>query len=250
MGVLGGVAILAQPYFLLRLAQHFRPVPRLGRVLALAGLLLSAGLLVAVPQPLPPAATIALIAYFVGVEVYAARAFVLGARAASGVVRWRLLFASAGSGWLAMVILLAGVAIVLPAAAASLGQLGQFASLLSAICYFVGFAPPRRLRQARQLAELFRFLREAANHPARQQVTQALDQLCAAANRAVGGLASAVWLVDADRARLNWRATRETDVTVTPAPLSAGPIWQAWVDQRPVITQTAAPLSWHRRPAP
>jgi len=44
---IGSIAVVAQPYLLLRLVEHFRPVPRLLRLAAQGGLVVSWGILLA-----------------------------------------------------------------------------------------------------------------------------------------------------------------------------------------------------------
>src|SRR5688572_2833626 len=93
LATLGSMLTLAQPYLLLRLVEHFRPVRRLvqwGSLLGLAGSWL---IVIALPTPRPPAASLLIIVYFVFVEAYAALAFVRGAMESGGVTRWRMTLA-------------------------------------------------------------------------------------------------------------------------------------------------------------
>src|SRR5215216_5480525 len=50
---LGAILLLAQPYLLLRLVQHFRLVPRLVQLVGVGGMLISWAILIAFPTPLP-----------------------------------------------------------------------------------------------------------------------------------------------------------------------------------------------------
>src|SRR5690349_13232435 len=72
LSLLGGMATLAQPYLLLRLVEHFRPVRSLVRWSSFIGLIGSWALELLFPSPLPRPATLFIIVYFVFVEAYAA----------------------------------------------------------------------------------------------------------------------------------------------------------------------------------
>lgn len=198
LSLLGTMGTLAQPYLLLRLVEHFRPVRRLVRWLSFAGMVGSWILVLVFPTPRPPAASLPIVVYFVFVEAYAAVAFVRGALDAGGVTRWRMALAAAGSGLLALVIFLAGVDILVPALVPIVSPLLQFLVILSPISYYLGFAPPRWLRRSWQFAELYRFLRETASQPAAERANQTLQHLCEAAMRAVGGRAAIAALRETD----------------------------------------------------
>jgi hypothetical protein len=97
VGTFTAMAIVAQPYLLLRLVEDFRPVPWPYIGIAIAGMVLSWVALITFPDPRRPAVTLPIIAYFVVVEFYAAFAFLRGTLATGGPTRWRLGFAAAGS---------------------------------------------------------------------------------------------------------------------------------------------------------
>jgi len=203
---LGTLATIAQPYLLLRLVEHFRPVRRLVRWGSLAGMVGSGALIIAFPSHLPPLASLPIVIYFVCVEAYAAAAFVRGAFDTGGVTRWRLALAAAGSGFLAAIIFVAGINIVLPTLASIIIPLAQVLIILSPISYYLGFAPPRWLRQAWQFAELYRFLHEAASQPAAERADQTLQHLCQATRRAIGGRAALAALSNEKENQLQIRA--------------------------------------------
>src|SRR5687767_1988216 len=156
--IIDTMAILAQPYLLLRLVAHFRPLARRVHWAGFLGMVASWVVVAAVPSPMPPAATLLLIVYFAVVDLYATVAFVRGSLQSAGVLRRRLRFAAAGSGWLVATILLAGLNVAWPAARPAIAPLSQVFSLLSAVSYYVGFSPPGALRKAWQLTELYDFL--------------------------------------------------------------------------------------------
>ncbi len=229
---LAGMAILAQPYLLLRLVGHFRPLARRVRWLALAGMLISWVLVIAFPSPMPTAPTLAVILYFAGVEAYATLAFVRGSLGTGGVLRRRMRFAAAGSGWLAATLLLAGISTAFPAARTVIAPLSQLCTLLSALSYFVGFSPPSALRKAWQLAELYNFLRAAAGQPPAERVRGTLDYLCPAATRAVDSLGSAVFLWDTATRQFILRASDHPALSAKTPFAADGPLERAWRDRR------------------
>ncbi|MGH2607380.1 MAG: sensor histidine kinase, partial [Anaerolineales bacterium] len=214
---LGSLAIVAHPYLLLRLVNRLRNVPPIVIHGSLVGMLLSWGLLVLFPPPLPGPATLLIVAYFGLAEGYATVALLRGAASRRGLSRRRLQLAAAGSGWLAIVILLAGVAVVLPRVSAVTAPAGQALAILSVLSYYAGFTPPRFVRRFWQLGEVYQFMRQASGRSPEHRLSQLLDTLCPAATRAVGGVGSMVWL-GADGAGLTYR---KADIPV-PDPAAVG----------------------------
>src|SRR5215211_7023041 len=53
LGKFGAILLLAQPYLLLRLVQHFRTVSRMVQLVAICSMVLSWAILIAPPTPLP-----------------------------------------------------------------------------------------------------------------------------------------------------------------------------------------------------
>ncbi len=192
LNIFGSMAVVAHPHLLLRLVQHFRSVATVVWRVSIVGMLASWLLLIVFVPPLPALVTLAIVAYFVYIEGYATFAFIRGALRTGGITHWRLMLASAGSGLLAALILLAGVQAALPAFGAVISPTVQALAILSGLSYYFSFAPPRYLRQAWQLSELHRFLRENARQSPEVRARETLDTLCRAADRAVGGLAALV----------------------------------------------------------
>jgi signal transduction histidine kinase len=241
--LVGSVALLAQPYLLLRLVGHFRAVPVRVHWLAVGSLVLCCGLLLAAPNPMPVPGTLLLIAYFVAVEGYATWSFVHIARQSSGVMHWRTLFAALGSGWLAATILLLAVPVVLPAASAVTNALVQVFALFSGASYYLGFAPPAPLRRAWQVSALHRFLQQAAGRPIAQRLDGSLAHLCPAVTHTVGGVASAVFLWNAAVEKLVLKASDQR-AGWQPAPLNPteGALAGAWLEHRAVQANRPAEM--------
>ena len=204
LSILGACAVMAHPYFLLRVAGYLQPIPRFVQRLSFSGLLVSWTILILIASPLPVWGTLALVVYFVLVEGYVGTVFFKGAFTTTGVTRQRLILASTATGLLALGILLAGILVVLPNNHALGTSLIQLLAILSGLIYYVAFSPPHWLRQAWQLEELNHFLRETAGRSASERASTVLKQFQLAASRAVSGLGTllARW----DESEQRWTA--------------------------------------------
>jgi PAS domain S-box-containing protein len=188
------LALLAQPYLLLRVLGQFRAVPRLQQAIGVGGLLVSCLLfLLFAPQP-PVWATIVIAIAFSYVEGYATVAFVWAAFNHRGLAQRRLIAVAIGSGALALVIALAGASAAVPGARPMFAILTDLAGLLSALGYYVGLAPPRWLRRIWQGDEVQRFLLGLAGQSGGERVATAVEYIGAAAARATGGHAAVIGL--------------------------------------------------------
>jgi signal transduction histidine kinase len=239
------VPLMMQPYLLVRLVDHFRPVPAWVRLAALGGMLVSVVALLFFPSPLPLAVLLVIVAYFVWAEAYAMVAFVRGARSTGGVTHGRLLLAAVGSGLVAAVILAAGL-LAIPAlapAAAYSRAVTQTMSVGSALAFYFGFAPPRWLRHTWQLDELHRFLGAASGRPAPERAAWILSILCETAMRAVGGRGglAAQW-VDAESRFVVRAATDATWVMAGLTPQS-GVMAAAWQSGEPRLARRLEEMS-------
>lgn len=202
------LALLSHPHLLLRVAQYFRPVPVVVRRASLVSLLL-----IVASLPLAETAPLAVftpaIGYFMVVETYAGVLFVRGAMKLGGVARRRLRLASLGAGLLALVFTLSlGMVLYSAGNEPSLttrtivNSSIQVIAMLSGLCYYFGFSPPRWLRRSWQLRELHRFLQQASKRKeySRRAV---FEELANGAARTVGAAAVVVAIWDAERERLN-----------------------------------------------
>lgn len=195
--LISSFALAAEPFLLLRIARHLRPVP--GSVMRAAGLsiILIWGTFVITFLFLPslnPIATLAIVIYFIVINVYTMRAFVRGIASTSGVVRHRVRLAASGSGLLALTFVIAMVPLVLPSMMEVMNGLALTVLASSALFYYFGFTPPRWLRNMWQLHELRNYLLLMSAKPMyeRLSVSTSVNELCHSAIRAVGGMASVV----------------------------------------------------------
>lgn len=212
------VAILAQPFFLLRIVRYFHPLPSLILWLAFgtfvaASVILAVTLLSLAPgTPTPRSTAIPLVAYLVVVGGYASFLFVRGAVTIPGVTGKRLFLVSLGSGLLALLFLGALVlsllgATQLPEPAQSLvGVALQSLAIASAASYYLGFSPPRGLIRSWQLRELQRFLQLAPKKPS---LAESSTLLASSAQRAVGGASALVLLWDTRKGGLRAAAPED-----------------------------------------
>ncbi|MBC8171367.1 MAG: GAF domain-containing protein [Anaerolineae bacterium] len=157
---LGQLAVIAQPFLMLRLVGYFHEVPPLIYRATLGGMVVSWLLLIVSGTPLPTVPTLIVVAYFVLGNGYAVLAFVSGAFSSVGVVRQRLRFAAAGSAFLVVVFVLAGVNVVFPTARTVTLSLIQVLSICAALTYYLGFVPPDWLKLAWKHAELRYYLHQ------------------------------------------------------------------------------------------
>lgn len=252
LSLLGSLAILAQPYLLLRVAHDFRPVRPLIRHGALLGLGLSWLTLASVSafnlSPLPAWAALFVIVYFVSVEAYATFVFVRGALTTAGITRWRLRLASAGSGLLAALILLIPLAVVVPAPVQLLiAPLFQVLAALSGLSYYLGFATPRWLKRVWQLSELYRFLHETATEAVPERSAM-FEKLCLAAVRAVGGLTAVVARWEPAQQHLRLDLPGEPLLATLSLEADTGAFGQAWHTQQARVARVPQDLGTEATP--
>jgi PAS domain S-box-containing protein len=228
--------LVVHPYLLLRLVQHFRPVSRWVNRFALMGLIGSVLILALFIPTIPGALSLFILTYFAAVEGYAAWAFVRGALMTGGVTRNRLLLAGAGSGLLALILVVAGVNVIFPSGNGLTGTVARLLAPVAVVSYYLGFVPPPALRRMWQSAELHGFLLFTASRRIDDDVSVMLARLCTAAARSVGGIASVAMLGnESDGGLTVWASTDPKRVRIgSPAdPLAA----QAWLERLPRLVE-------------
>jgi PAS domain S-box-containing protein len=240
---LGSMAVISQPYFLLRLAQYFHTVRKSIQRTALLGLVLSWAALIWYNQPFPLQVTLLLIVYFVIVEVYAAYILVRGALTIPGLTGRRLRLASTGAGLLALLFIVGilqllfnqavGGSSTLQAASASLIQV---LAILSGLAFFFGFAPPRWLRRFWQLNELHYFLRQTSNRLAYDRIST-FEELSIAALRTVGGATAVVAGYDVNGKHLRIELPGEPPLQTGRMEARSDAIGKTWQEQKARVAQ-------------
>ncbi|GEM_PF-1350512 len=211
LNTLGSLALIAQPYFMLRIVRYFRPLPAAITRAALVGVVVLYGAVLAFGSTVPGIVTLAAVVYFAGIEGYAMVAFIRGALTTSGVVQRRLRFAAAGSGLLGLMLIMAGIGVFVPAFTGLATALVLVAAIGCALTFYLGFAPPRWLSRAWQLTELDNFLTRLGSRSAaeRMMVSESMAELCLAAHRAVGSMATGI--VQQTEPTLEWTLSYQVD---------------------------------------
>lgn len=228
------MALIAHPYLLLRLVNTVRRIPRPALSLALIGLAFCWALTLLILFGIPATFFSLLIVYFVAAEAYAATALLDSARHTRGVSRWRLALIAAGTAVLAVAIAMLWImrTVQLPDAISSL--LFDFLVVVAVVTYYLGFAPPRWLRRAWQLAELYRFLRQSVGRNFDQDRQVALVNVCQAATRSVGALATIALLGEKSQRSLKVAASDGIALEQNELVLAAeGAAARAWYLQQP-----------------
>jgi signal transduction histidine kinase len=230
LSLLGTMGVIAHPYLAVRLLSYFRPVRPGLRYAAAGGLVIFWALLLTAPIPRPAPLTLALVAYFVFFEAYAAYGFVRQANASGGITRRRLFLVTAATGLIALVILLAGVRLVLPLLDQTIAGLSQLLTMSAALSYYFGFTPPRWLRRNWQLSELYQYLRHAPGPGRRSPDQDVLSYLCQTAVRLLGGLGAvaAVWQEPSQRLVIDV-GQGTTGAELGDLDVGDGPIRQVWL---------------------
>jgi len=228
LGAINGTLVLSLSYVLLRLVDDFARVPPY--LLALAGgilLLLCLGLFV-FDRPRPVWLTVLQVVYFVGLQLYAALAFVRASRRSGGVTRRRMLAVAVGSGFLGLTILAASLQPIDP----EFATLSLFCGLVSGISYFLGFATPGFLRRAWQEPELRAFLSQAATLPRLPTTAAIIKALEQGAATSVGAPRAAIGVWQAESNTLRF----DIDATVWEMPVAVDwPAGRSFLSQQPVF---------------
>ena len=188
------VFLLAQPYFLLRLVQHFRPVPKALRFIVIGCTTTGALVLVAAPLPRPISLIIVTAVYFVICQGYAAWALTAQARVTVGVTGWRLRLAAIGTWIVPVLAVLEGVKAFSRSVQHSAPGIENLLGFALALCFYLGLATPRSLRQFWQRGQVYRFLEDVAESNPAEREARAADNLSRAAQRGVSATATLVLL--------------------------------------------------------
>jgi signal transduction histidine kinase len=218
--------LLTSAYAMLRLADDYTTAPRWLLRLAGPALALLIILSFVFAPPRPPWIGLAHLLFFVGLELYAAVAFVRAARRTVGVTGRRMRAVALGA-------LLFGLTLVAVAASSSYSWLDQVATslaLASAVSYFIGFAPPLFLRRSWQEPELRAFLATANRLARPTSGSLELQELERASAAALGTHGARILCWDERRQQLDPAGDGESEPA---SPDIAAAIGRAFEDQEP-----------------
>ena len=187
--------LLVQPYFLLRLVEHFRDVPAPVRATALVAIAIGVASALLFPTRGFLWAMV-LNTYLVTADVYVAIAFTTEARRKAGVTAKRLFFAALGTWLFASVFAIHIAGNVLPNAGRAAAQAAAVLVSAALTCYFLAFSTPRRLRTAWQRTEQAKYLTNVASLDPVERGRRAPDDLTFAGTRSVGNAITLVAIRD------------------------------------------------------
>ncbi|MBX3064217.1 MAG: PAS domain S-box protein [Anaerolineae bacterium] len=236
-----------EPYILLRLLRYLRPVPNVIMRSAQIGSVVLIGviILVSTRMVLPAAIVLLIEGYFVLLNAYAMVRFVQGAATTSGVVRKRLLFAAAGAGLLALILVAALLGTLIQPLQPVMGIVTRALALGCALAFYIAFATPRWLRLAWQHSELTNYLMRSGSAPAAERLNLAemMTELSQAAVRAVAGMAAGV--VQQSTTGSQWRLNHAVGEAGS-IPLDGVQILdRAWQERKPMLLRQRPKNSAH-----
>ncbi len=237
--------LIAQPYLLIRVVYYLKSLPKVVHRLAFAGMLVCLLIFGISGTNVSPAAGAVVVTYFVIINGYAMLVFIRGAIDTSGVTQRRLQFAAVGAGMLALTLGIVGAAYFLPALQGAATLVTRLLAAVTVLCFYIGFALPRWLRRAWQYAELHAFLLQI-NQPLldhHSNISDGFDELCNAANRAVGGIGA--FVVEMNSADSYWQVVCSTEQQVWNNLHIEGnsAIKQAWQRTSPVLVDKTSALA-------
>lgn len=203
-----GAMLLLLPYLLIRLVGDFTDLPRSVSRAAAIGCTASVAGLFILPPPYPGIYALLAVLYFAGFTTYVAAAFVRAARSSSGVTRRRMQAVAAACFSLGLAILVAGIASAVPKPVDGLNILANIWSLLSGLCYFIGFAPPDWLRRAWQEPEVRAFLGRASALPRLPTTAAIAGELERGAAASLGVADASIGLWDPETGVLRYNLSR------------------------------------------
>ncbi len=236
--MIGIIALILEPYLLLRLVRYLRSMPayimRLAEFCMLATLL--TGVLAGPPVPL--IGVLVSEAYLIGFNLYAMVGFARGVLQSTGVQQKRLRFAAAGSGLFALIFI---VSVLANALSLKEDFVSLFVEGLAGACvitYYVGFVPPRWLRQTWQFNELHHFL---DRHSSRLTIDRSItfDELSTAALRTVGGATAVVAECDLDGKHLKLEIRGKSPFRAENLDDGVDAIGKAWKEQKADVVQVS-----------
>ena len=225
--------VLSLAYLLVRLVEDFSKVPRWVKLLSevsLAALIIGAFMY---SPPRPTWLTSLMLLHLIGFLIYTIVAFLRESNRSRGVTKRRLIAVTAGSIFLCLVFITAGIGVVLPDQETNIRTLTDILGLASAISYYVGFATPSLLRRAWQEPELRAFLGGAANLPRLPDTTAIVEEMQLGAANAVGAPNARVGLWDEQKNVLRFSLDGVVNELVPSMNLTTG---RAFLTQKATFT--------------
>ncbi|MFW5995307.1 MAG: hypothetical protein ACOCRN_04270, partial [Spirochaetia bacterium] len=157
-GLVARLAMVVQPYLLVRVLRHIRRIPAPFATIVTACAIVSVIAVLLPPETIRLPVLVFIAAYFTLANGYTAVLLIRGAIRASGVARSRMRLAAAGCILLTAALLLAAEGAVLAVARDTFTSAAQLLALAAALSFYLGFLPPRILRDGWYNTGLRRFL--------------------------------------------------------------------------------------------
>jgi signal transduction histidine kinase len=239
LNLIGAFAVFAQPYFLFRLLQYYRPSPPRVGLLIFGGFVLSCLLLLARWEGDRISTVTLIYSYCAAAEAYCTWGFFQGMRTTSGTLRRRLQIIILSSAVFTLAFIINVVKARFPEISPTVTPIAQIAAAVSAVLFYVAFVPPRWLRRAWQMEELYNYLLQQTRiDPASDKfVMKSFQQVSQGAAHVVNGIAGGV--LNADESADKWAVLTATDPALFASLLENGQslIKQAWQQRRALTSQ-------------
>ena len=194
--------LLLLPYLQLRMIDDFGRVPRpmflAGQGISMATILS----LFLVPRPYSAAYVIAIVLCFSLVQGYSTWRLIVSVRGSTGVRRGRTQALALASAMLVVVLVVAVLARFFPAERVLWRVLSSSTALACGLGYFVGFTPPRPMRQLWEAPVIREFLSRISQIPSELSSAALATELEEAVATAIGSQHALLTVWDEDRRRL------------------------------------------------
>lgn len=238
----GQIGIASLPILLLRMVGYFRVVPLDIKRVALAAWGASCIGIILFDASKVPGVMLLVIVYFVVVSGYAVLAFIRAAATSMGVAQRRLRFAAGASGLLVILIIIVGMRLVMRDNWPDITPFVQLFTIATVVMFYLGFAPPRWLRQGWQFEELRAYLLEDITKLDKLVMADVLTRLRLSVMRAMGAQKVYIALWDTNRDVLHLQ--EQTDkLLLTNDMINIGIIRRVWQADKPTLVYKAADLS-------
>lgn len=234
------IAAALEPYLLLRLLQHIRPMPRWMLWCAVSGCALAWLILLLFAAPRPVWTSVVGAFYFAGLNGYAGVQMARTARLARGITPWRAWLIAVSLILFASIVLVAGMYVGLELARYDGGllPLGAGLLLLMAFALFLGLVPPRWMQQWWLHSELVAFLNMLTAKPDGERATAALTQVTKTAVRGVGAQNAFVMVFENASQSFVLDASLANDFSLDVLPLQNGIVERVWQTQSTALART------------
>ncbi len=238
----GQIGIASLPILLLRMVGYFRVVPHNTKRAGLAGWIASCIGIILFDTSTVPVVMLLVIVYFVVVSGYAVFAFIRAATNSTGVAQRRLRFAAVASGLLVLLIIIVGMRLVMRDYWPNITPFVQVFTTATVVMFYLGFAPPRWLRQGWQFEELRAYLLEDIAKLDKLSPVDVLARLRQAVMRAMGAqkVFIALWDTDNSVLRLQEQANK---FPLTDDTINTGIVRRVWQVDEPTLVQKMVDLS-------